>query len=136
MVHHWLMTRNTVLSQCNPVAFVTVVDVERARAFYRDTLGIPLVGEQLPFALVFNANGVMLRLAIAGRHSPSPGTVFGWRVPNAASAARALIRAGVHFERYESMQQDELGIWTSPSGAKVAWFKDPDGNVLSISEHE
>lgn len=129
------MEQNVRLSQCNPVVFVTIVDVERAKAFYRDTLGIPLVSEELPFALVFDLSGIMLRLAIAQHHIPNPGTVLGWRVPNVLSAAQTLERAGVHFERYESMQQDEMGIWTSPGGAKVAWFKDPDGNVLSISEH-
>ena len=122
-------------SRYNLVGFVTIVDAERAKAFYRDTLGIPLVSEELPFALVFDANGIMLRLAIAGQRSPNPGTVLGWQVPEITSAARALERAGVQFERYEYMQQDEMGIWTSPNGAKVAWFKDPDGNVLSISEH-
>jgi len=129
------MRQNAGLSRYNLVAFVTIVDAERAKAFYRDTLGIPLVSEELPFALVFDANGIMLRLAIVGQCSPNPGTVLGWQVPEIVSAALALERAGVRFERYEYMQQDEMGIWTSPNGAKVAWFKDPDGNVLSISQH-
>jgi len=117
------------------VAFVPIVDVERAKAFYRDKLKLTLVSEDLPFALVFDAHGIMLRLAIGGKASPAPGTVLGWRVPDITAAASDLAQAGIQFERYEFLQQDELGIWTSPTGARVAWFKDPDGNVLSLSEH-
>jgi catechol 2,3-dioxygenase-like lactoylglutathione lyase family enzyme len=131
----WRMKKRVGLSRCKLVAFVTVVDVDRAKAFYRDTLGLRLVSEELPFALVFDANGTMLRLAIGRDASPAPGTVLGWKVPDIAVAVRDLLEAGVRFERYEFMKQDELGIWTTPTGARVAWFKDPDGNVLSISEH-
>jgi catechol 2,3-dioxygenase-like lactoylglutathione lyase family enzyme len=129
------MRQNAGFSRYNIAAFVTIVDAERAKDFYRDTLGIRLVSEELPFALVFDAHGIMLRLAIAEKSSPHPGTVLGWQVPDITSAARSLERAGVQLERYEYMHQDETGIWTSPNGARVAWFKDPDGNVLSISEH-
>lgn len=122
------------LSQYNIVAFVTIVDVARAKEFYRDRLGLYLVSEEPPFALVFDARGVMLRLSIAKELQPARGTVLGWQVPDICAAARDLQQAGIHFERYDRMKQDELGIWTSPSGAKVAWFKDPDGNILSLSE--
>lgn len=129
------MKKRVGLSKCKLVAFVTVVDVDRAKAFYRDTLGLRLVSEELPFAMVFDANGTMLRLAIGRDASPSPGTVLGWQVLDITEAVRDLLEAGVRFEQYEFMKQDELGIWTTPTGARVAWFKDPDGNVLSISEH-
>jgi catechol 2,3-dioxygenase-like lactoylglutathione lyase family enzyme len=129
------MTQSTGLSGYRVVAFVNIVDIERAKSFYRDTLGLRLVSEDLPFALVFDANGIMLRLSIVKSHSPSPGTVLGWQVADITPAVRDLARAGVQFERYDFLQQDEIGIWTSPTAARVAWFKDPDGNVLSLSEH-
>ena len=84
---------------------------------------------------MFDANGIMLRLGMGKELPPALGTVMGWEVPDAAAAVRDLQEVGVRFERYDHMQQDELGIWTTPTGSKVAWFKDPDGNILSISEH-
>jgi catechol 2,3-dioxygenase-like lactoylglutathione lyase family enzyme len=123
------------LSQCNVIAFVHIVDVDRAKAFYRDTLGLRLLGDELPYALVFDANGIMLRLAIVKERPVFPGTVLGWQVPDASAAVQNLQDAGVQFERFSFMKQDEQGIWTTPMGAKVAWFKDPDGNLLSISQH-
>jgi catechol 2,3-dioxygenase-like lactoylglutathione lyase family enzyme len=123
------------LGKYNIVGFVSIVDVSRARAFYRDTLGLRLVMEEPPFALVFDANGIMLRLGMVKEIPPAHGTVLGWQVPEISAPVKNLGQAGVQFERYEGMDQDELGIWTSPTGAKVAWFKDPDENILSISEH-
>lgn len=123
------------LGKYNIVGFITIVDVARAKEFYRDTLGLRLVSEEPPYALVFDANGIMLRLGMGKERPPVPGTVLGWQVPDASAAVAELEQAGVHFERYDFMKQDAQGIWTSPTGAKVAWFKDPDGNVLSISEH-
>jgi catechol 2,3-dioxygenase-like lactoylglutathione lyase family enzyme len=123
------------LGKYNIIGFVSIVDVPRARSFYRDTLGLRLVMEEPPFALVFDANGIMLRLGMAKEIAPAHGTVLGWQVPEINATVKELARAGVKFERYQGMDQDELGIWTSPTGAKVAWFKDPDGNTLSLSEH-
>jgi catechol 2,3-dioxygenase-like lactoylglutathione lyase family enzyme len=117
------------------MAFVATCDPDRAKKFYRDTLGLRLVLEELPFALVFDVNGTMLRVSIVPKLIPAGFTVLGWQVPNISVAAKALKKAGVEFERYPGMEQDELGVWSSPSGASVAWFKDPDGNTLSISEH-
>ena len=128
------MSQPSGLGNFSIIGFVTIVDVPRARNFYRDTLGLCLVREEPPFALVFEANGIMLRLAIAKELRPAQGTVLGWQVPEISATVENLGRRGVRFERYEGMQQDELGIWTSPSGAKVAWFKDPDGNVLGVTE--
>jgi hypothetical protein len=93
------------------------------------------LSDELPYAIVFDANGIMLRLVIGKELPPVSGTVLGWQIPDAISAVKQLMRAGVQFERYAFMQQDELGIWTTPTGAKVAWFKDPDGNTLSVSQH-
>jgi len=123
------------LGKYNIIGFVSIVDVSRARDFYRDTLGLRLVMEEPPFALVFEANGIMLRLGMAKELPPAHGTVLGWQVPEITSTVRELGEAGVRFERFAGMDQDEFGIWSSPTGAKVAWFKDPDGNILSVSEH-
>ena len=128
------MSHLSGLGQHNIIGFVSIVDVSRAREFYRDTLGLRLVMEEPPFALVFEANGIMLRLGMAKELPPAHGTVLGWQVPEIAATVKDLGQAGVRFERYGGMNQDELGIWTSPSGAKVAWFKDPDGNILSVTE--
>jgi catechol 2,3-dioxygenase-like lactoylglutathione lyase family enzyme len=129
------MPRQAGLSKCNIIGFVTIVDIARAREFYRDTLGLRLVSEEPPFALVFEANGIMLRLVMGSERPAAKGTVLGWQVPDIASTVGELKDAGVTFERYDFMEQDALGVWTTPTGAKVAWFKDPDGNLLSISEH-
>jgi catechol 2,3-dioxygenase-like lactoylglutathione lyase family enzyme len=129
------MSPHAGLGKYHIIGFITIVDVARAKEFYRDTLGLRLVSEEPPFALVFEANGIMLRLGMGKELPPVPGTVLGWQVPDVAAVVKELEPAGVRFERYEFLQQDELGIWTTPTGARVAWFKDPDGNTLSISEH-
>ena len=129
------MPQLTKLGKYKIIGFLNIVDVDRAKAFYRDTLGLRLLSEELPFALVFDANGIMLRLVMAKKVPPAGGTVLGWQVPDIAAAVRELQVAGVGFEHFEQLKQDELGIWTTPTGAKVAWFKDPDGNILSLSEH-
>ena len=129
------MAQNGGLGKYNIIAFVTIVDVARAKEFYRHTLGLRLLSEEPPFAYVFDAYGIMLRLGMGKLVPAGVGTVLGWEVPDIAAAVRDLQQAGVHFERYEQMKQDELGIWTTPTGARVAWFRDPDGNILSISEH-
>jgi catechol 2,3-dioxygenase-like lactoylglutathione lyase family enzyme len=115
------------------MAFVAVTERERARAFYADVLGLKLTGED-PYALTFEAGGTMLRAALVEQLQPQGFTVLGWIVPEIATTARALAARGVEFKRYAWMEQDELGIWRSPSGAQVAWFADPDGNTLSITQ--
>jgi catechol 2,3-dioxygenase-like lactoylglutathione lyase family enzyme len=117
------------------VAFATIVDVERAKRFYRDTLGLTFISEEPPFALVFDANGIMIRLGMATKLPEAHGTVLGWQVPHIEVVVRELSESGVQFERFDGLAQDDRGIWASPTGAKVAWFRDPDGNILSISEH-
>jgi catechol 2,3-dioxygenase-like lactoylglutathione lyase family enzyme len=123
------------LSESPVITFVSIVDVDRARSFYGSVLGLRHVADELPFALVFDCNGIMLRLAVVREPANVPGTVLGWKVANAGEAVQALKKQGVRFERYTFVQQDENDIWTTPTGAKVAWFKDPDGNLLSVSEH-
>ena len=115
------------------IAFVHTCDRERAKAFYRDKLGLTLISED-PFAMAFDAHGIMLRVASVKALTAAPYTVLGWKVPDIAAAVTELQHAGVAFEHYEGLGQDELGIWTAPGGAKVAWFKDPDGNTLSLTQ--
>jgi catechol 2,3-dioxygenase-like lactoylglutathione lyase family enzyme len=126
-----------MLGKADLVAFVPTRDPKRARKFFEHTLGLEFVSED-PFAVVFRANGVTVRVADVSRvkeFKPAPFTILGWQVPNAEAAVRDLTAKGVTFERYAGMDQSKTGIWTSPSGAKVAWFKDPDGNVLSVTEY-
>ena len=114
------------------VAFIGVRQADRARAFYRDTLGLKLVSED-NFALSFDANGTTLRVSLVPELKPARFTVLGWQVQDVAASAGDLQKADVQLERFPSLDQDELGIWNAPGGTKVAWFKDPDGNILSIS---
>jgi len=116
-------------------AFAAATDPERAKAFYRDRLGLHLVREELPFALVFDVNGIMLRVQMVRELKPPGFTVLGWNVSDIEAAVRRLEQAGVKMERFDRVPQNELGIWTAPNGAQVAWFKDPDGNILSIAQH-
>ena len=116
------------------VAFVATAAPSKAKKFYSDTLGLRLVDDN-PFALVFDAHGTMLRVTRVERVVLAGYTVLGWQVPDIVDMVTRLKKAGVRFRRYDGMGQDKLGIWQSPSGAKVAWFKDPDGNTLSVTEH-
>ena len=122
-----------MLSDKKIKAFVPTVNPERAKEFYKDTLGLTLLSED-KYALEFNANGTLLRIIIVEDLSPHPYTVLGWDVDNIDFVIKSLVSKGVTFERYPYLDQDRSGIWTSPGGAKVAWFKDPDGNLLSLSE--
>ncbi|MDQ6748712.1 MAG: VOC family protein [Candidatus Dormibacteraeota bacterium] len=123
-----------VLRTARPTAFVPTTDPPRARRFYQDTLDLDFVGDE-QFALVFDLAGTMLRVTRVDELHPQPFTLLGWRVSDIAAAARELAGRGVSFERFGDLDQDDLGIWRSPSGAQVAWFKDPDGNLLSLSQH-
>ena len=115
------------------IAFVATTNPDATKAFYRDVLGLPLISDE-EFALVFDANGTMLRIAKVQQLAPAQHTVLGWRVTEIESMVRQLGKRGVSFERYPGLTQDELGIWATKDGAKVSWFKDPDGNTLSLSE--
>jgi catechol 2,3-dioxygenase-like lactoylglutathione lyase family enzyme len=123
-----------MLGSCPVVAIVSTARPDEARHFYENVLGLKFV-EDSPFAIVFDANGIMLRLAKVQEHSPLPGSVLGWRVTDISATVRGLVEKGVSFERYDVLEQDDLGIWASPAGdASVAWFKDPDGNLLSLTQ--
>ena len=115
------------------MAFVATADAERCKTFYRDVLGLKLVADET-FALVFDVRGAMLRIQKTNRVDPQPFTALGWEVPDIAARVTALNAKGVTCERYPNMPQDELGIWAAPEGAKVAWFRDPDGNLLSLTQ--
>lgn len=122
-----------MLSSASFIGFVPVRDLAAARAFYEGTLGLG-VAEESPFALVLDANGTMLRVTPVPEFSVQPFTVAGWAVLDIADTVRALTDRGVVFRRYDGMVQDDLGIWAAPSGDRVAWFGDPDGNTLSLTE--
>ena len=123
-----------MLGSTNIVAFVPTKDAEKARAFYVGVLGLRFVADD-GFAMVLDANGIMIRVAKLKEFTPAQFTILGWQVSEIESVVRALTAKGVHFEIFGFFKQDELGIWTAPTGDKVAWFKDPDGNILSVSEH-
>lgn len=116
------------------VAFIATQDRHRAKAFYQDTLGLLLLSED-DFAVVFDAHGTMLRLTPVEKAVIAPYTVLGWQVDDVVASAQVLQQNGVKFEDFKGLPQDEFGVWSAPGGAKVAWFKDPDGNLLSISQH-
>lgn len=126
----------TLLGNADIIAFVPTRDPAKARHFYESTLGLEFISED-PFALLFNAHGVMLRIAnVAGvvGFTPAPFTILGWRVESVERTVQELARKGIEFQRFTGMNQNQLGIWKSPSGAQVAWFKDPDSNILSVTQ--
>ena len=122
-----------MLSGASFVGFVPVTDLARARAFYVDRLGLPLV-EESPIAVVVDAGGCPLRLTALEERQAAPFTVAGWTVDDIDSAAAALAAEGIELRRYAGMDLDDHGVWTAPSGDRVAWFADPDGNVLSLTQ--
>ena len=123
-----------MLGSINIVAFVPTRDFNKARAFYEGVLGLRFVKDD-GFALVLDANGIMIRVAKVPEFKPAQFTILGWQVSGIEKMVEELERKGVHFERFGFFEQDKLGIWTAPTGDKVAWFKDPDGNILSVSQH-
>lgn len=122
-----------MLDQARVIAFAATSSPERARSFYQQTLGLRLVSED-GFAIVFDANGVMLRVQKVQGHAPPPYTVLGWNVADIHATVEGMSDRGVTFERFDGLEQDEAGVWTSPAGARIAWFRDPDGNILSLTQ--
>ena len=116
-----------------PVLFLATADAQRARAFYEGVLGLTLVADEPP-ALVFQVGQAMLRIQKVERVHAAPYTALGWAVPDLRRTVRQLRAAGVVFQRYAGMNQDADAIWQAPSGARVAWFQDPDGHVLSLTQ--
>jgi len=123
-----------MLGSTNIVAFVPITDTAKARAFYEGVVGLRFVKDD-GFAMVLDANGIMVRAAKMKEVKPAQFTILGWQVTDIENVVRSLQKKGVHFEIFGFFKQDELGIWTAPTGDKVAWFKDPDGNILSVSQH-
>jgi catechol 2,3-dioxygenase-like lactoylglutathione lyase family enzyme len=123
-----------MLSQCSLIGFIPTSDAARARQFYVETLGLRFVSDD-QFATVVQAGGSKIRIANVGAFTPMPFTILGWEVADIAAEVATLTVAGVVFSRYPFLEQDEAGIWTAPSGDRVAWFQDPDGNTLSLSQH-
>ena len=124
-----------MLDQKKLVAFVPSRDPKKSKSFFVEVLGLRLVSED-SFAVVFDSDGIAVRLVDVSsvkNFRPATFTILGWNVDDIQQTVRGLRERGVTFERYPGMAQDDLGVWTSPSGAKVAWFKDRDGNVLSVS---
>ena len=117
------------------MAFIPTRDGDAARVFYEKKVGLRFISED-QFAIIFQSGANTVRITRTGSFTPAPFTILGWESSDIEQDVRDMTARGVVFERYDYMgPQDELGIWTSPSGAKIAWFKDPDGNTLSISQH-
>ena len=124
-----------MLQKNDIVAFVPTNDAKKSKAFYKDVLGLKFVSDD-GFALVFNANGTMIRIARASKFTPQQFTILGWQVKKIEQVVKKMQAKGVEFLHFPGMGQAESGVWNAPDGAaKVAWFKDPDGNTLSVSEH-
>jgi catechol 2,3-dioxygenase-like lactoylglutathione lyase family enzyme len=118
----------------NPIiAFIPTKDAAKARTFY-ELLGLRFVSDD-DFAIVMDANGTMVRVVRVGDFTPAPFTILGWQVTEIHKTVAEMTAKGVKFARYSFLQQRADGVWDAPGGAKVAWFTDPDGNTLSISQH-
>ena len=117
------------------IGFVPTQDSAKAREFYEGKLGFQFVSDD-PFALVMRSGETMIRVSKAKDFTPAPYTILGWEVKDIEAVVRWLTSRGVAFEKYPFVLDEELGIWNAPSGDRVAWFKDPDGNVLSVSQHQ
>jgi catechol 2,3-dioxygenase-like lactoylglutathione lyase family enzyme len=122
-----------MLTDAELIPFIGTTQPDAAKAFYGDKLGLKLIADT-PVAVVFQAGTTVLWMSKVEKVQPPSYTVIGWRVLDIRATVTELTRRGVVFERYPSMEQDDLGIWTAPGGARVAWFKDPDGNTLSVAE--
>ena len=117
-----------------PVSFIATDNADEAKIFYADVLGLEL-REASPFALVFVDGGHVLRVQIVSKLQTVEYTVHGWQVLDIARSIVELRSKGVHFQRFDQLDQDALGVWTTPEGNKIAWFTDPSGNTLSLTEY-
>lgn len=123
-----------MLATTKLMAFAPTRDANKARQFYEGVLGLRVMSQD-GFAVALDANGIMLRVTIVpASFKPQPFTVLGWDVADIAKTVSALKQKGVRFESYGLPTQDSEGIWTAPGGAKIAWLKDPDGNILSLTQ--
>jgi catechol 2,3-dioxygenase-like lactoylglutathione lyase family enzyme len=122
-----------MLTKNKPMAFLATVNPARAKEFYQKRLGLRLLSED-QFALAFSTGGIHFRIQKVEKFTPQPFTALGWEVANIHRMIAALSKAGILFERYPFLRQDDAGVWSAPSGALVAWFKDPDGSLLSLTQ--
>jgi len=120
-------------SQQNLFTFVPITDGDRAKTFYQDVLGLTLL-EDTPFAIVFKVPGGTLRLAKTPDFTPQPFSLVGWVVPDIDADMAELTEKGVTFEKFPGLPQDDAGIWTVPDGTRICWFRDLDGNLLSLTQ--
>ena len=123
-----------MLSTSPLIAFIPSKDASHSRSFYEGTLGLRFISDD-SFAIVMDSNGTMVRIVRVGEFTPAPFTILGWQVDDIHTRVAELSDNGVQFNRYPYFEQSPDGVWTAPNGAKVAWFPDPDGNTLSISQH-
>jgi catechol 2,3-dioxygenase-like lactoylglutathione lyase family enzyme len=119
------------LATARITSFVGVSDLDAAELFYGDVLGLPL-RDARPFALVADTGVTQLRITAVEAVRAAPYSVLGWQVEDIEGTVDELVAKGVQFTRYDGMEQDDRGLWTAPSGARIAWFRDPDGNNLSL----
>jgi catechol 2,3-dioxygenase-like lactoylglutathione lyase family enzyme len=122
-----------MLKSAQVILFLAITDADRSRCFYEDVLGLTFVSDD-PFALVFEIDDRVLRLAKVESMTPAPYTVLGWQVADIYLTVENLVAKGVEFQIFAGMDHDHRAVWNSPSGAKVAWFYDPDGNGLSLTQ--
>jgi catechol 2,3-dioxygenase-like lactoylglutathione lyase family enzyme len=122
-----------MLSKEKLKGFVPATNVDSAKNFYGEILGLSILCED-DYGLEFDANGTRLRISLVRELTPAPFTVLGWVVDDITKTVEALTEKGVEFERFGYFEQDQLGIWASPDGPRVAWFRDPDGNLLSVND--
>jgi catechol 2,3-dioxygenase-like lactoylglutathione lyase family enzyme len=122
-----------MLRFATPVGFLPTSDLDRSRNFYEQVLGFPVTHAD-SFAVVVQGGGILIRLTNVGDQlRPQPFTVFGWKVPDLPAEIAEMVGRGLEFLRVAGIEQDKLGVWTAPDGNLVAWFKDPDGNILSLA---
>jgi predicted enzyme related to lactoylglutathione lyase len=122
-----------VLATSDLIAFAPTTDLARARSFYQDVLGLAVADEDA-YACVLDAHGTMLRVTAVAEVAHPGYTVLGWRVTDISETVTGLESLGVGFIRYDGIEQDTHGVWTTPNGDRIAWFTDPDGNVLSLTQ--
>ena len=122
-----------MLSDKKLKAFVPATNPKLAKAFYQGILGLTLLSED-NYALEFDANGTLLRVTIVQEFKPQSFTILGWNVPDIHEVIKSLNKKGIECNKYDFLKQDNLGVWKSPGGSKVAWFNDPEGNILSLTE--
>lgn len=117
-----------------PISFIATDKPDEAVAFYGDVVGLHL-SEVSPFALVFMDGDQVLRIQCVSKLEPVPFTVHGWQVSNIVDEIKLLVSKGAEFRRFDQLSQNDLGIWTTPDGNKIAWFADPSGNILSLTQY-